>query len=43
MAPSVDLPLAAVGAEHYRAIVGGFGDDRHRPGHFPSVVGRVRQ
>ncbi len=36
-------PLAAVGAEHHRPIVGGFGDDRHRPSQFPPVVGQVRQ
>ncbi len=31
LAPSVDRPLTAVGAEHHRLIVGRFGDDRHRP------------
>ena len=43
VAPPVDRPLAAVGAEHHRPIVGGLGDDRHRPGQFPPVVGQVRQ
>ena len=31
VAASVDRPLTAIGAEDYRPIVGGFGDDRHRP------------
>ena len=43
MAPAVDRPLAAVGAEHHRPVAGGFGDDRHRPGQFPPVVGQVGQ
>ncbi len=43
VAPLVERPLAAVGAEHHRAVVGGFDDDRHRPGQFPPVVGHVRQ
>ena len=48
VAPSVDRPLAAVGAEHHRRVVDGFGDDRHRPGQFPPVAfppvaGQVRQ
>ena len=42
VAPSVDRPLAAVGAEHHRPIVGGFGDDRHRPSQFP-VAAQVGQ
>jgi hypothetical protein len=36
--PLVDRPLAAVGAEHHRQIVGGFGDHRHRPRQLPPVV-----
>ena len=42
VAPSVDRQLAAVGAEHHRAIVGGFGDNRYRPGQV-LAVGQVRQ
>ena len=43
VAPSVDRPLAAVGAEQHRRIVGGFGNDRHGPRHLPPVAGQVRQ
>ena len=43
VAPPVDRPLAAVGAEHHRPVVRGFGDDRHRPGQFPPVVVQVGQ
>ena len=43
MAPSVDRQLAAVGAEHHRPVVGGFGDDRYRPSQLPPVAGQVRQ
>jgi hypothetical protein len=43
VAPLVDRPLAAVGAEHYRQVVGRFGDHRHRPRQHPSVVVQVGQ
>ena len=41
--PLVDWPLAAVGAEHHRRVVGGFGDDCHRPCQFPPVVVQMCQ
>ena len=43
MPPSVDWPLTAVGAKLHRPIVGTVGDDRHRPGELPPVIGQVRQ
>ena len=43
VAPLVDRPLAAVGAEHHRQVVGGLGDDRHRPRQFSTVVVQVSQ
>src|SRR6267154_1256392 len=43
VAPSVDGPLAAIGAEHHRQLVGGLGDDRHRPRQLLPVVVQVRQ
>ncbi len=41
--PSIDRPLAAIGTEHHRRIVEGFGDDGHRPCQFTRIVGQVRQ
>ena len=38
-----DGPLAAVGAEHHRQVIGSFRDDRHGPGHFLPVDAQVRQ
>jgi hypothetical protein len=43
VAPLVDRPLAAVGAEYYRQVVGRFGDHRHRPRQHPPVVVQVGQ
>ena len=43
VAPSVDRPLAAIGAEHHRQLVGGLGDDRHRPRQLLPVAVQVRQ
>ena len=43
VAPSIDRPLAAIGAKDHGAIIGRFGDDRHRPGQFLPVAGQVRQ
>jgi hypothetical protein len=43
VAPLIDRPLAAVGAEHYRQVVGRFGDHRHRPRQHPPVVIQVGQ
>src|SRR5690242_5349597 len=34
----INRPLAAVGAEHYRLVVRGFGDHRHRPRQFPPAA-----
>jgi hypothetical protein len=43
VAPLVNWPLAAVGAEHHRHVIGRFGDDRDRPRQLPPVVVQVRQ
>ena len=43
VAVPVDRPLAAVGAEHHRNVVVGFGDDCQRPHHFLAVVDQMRQ
>src|SRR5690242_15406114 len=40
--PSVDWPLAAVGTEHDRPVVGTVGDDCHRPRLFRPVIGHMR-
>src|SRR6476646_7953370 len=40
--PSVDWPLAAVGAEHDRPVVGTVGNDCHRPRLFRPVIGHMR-
>jgi hypothetical protein len=37
---SVDRPLAAVGAEHHRAVIGRFGDNCYRPSQWRPVVAR---
>jgi hypothetical protein len=41
--PLVDRPLAAVGPEHHRQVVGGFGDHRDRPRQLPPVVVQAGQ
>ena len=41
MVLAVERSLAEVGAEHHRPIVRGFGDDGHRPRHFPPVLVQV--
>jgi len=43
VAPPVDRPLAAVGAEYHRLVVGELSHDRHRPGQVLPVVIQVRQ
>ncbi len=43
MALSVDRPLAAIGAEHHRPVIGGFSHDRDRPGRRRSVARQVGQ
>src|SRR6476659_8970212 len=40
--PSVDWPLAAVGTEHDRPVVGTVGNDCHRPRLFRPVIGHMR-
>ena len=41
LVPADQRPLAAVGTEHHRPVVMGFGDHRHRPGHLPPVLRQV--
>lgn len=41
LVPPDQRPLAAVGPEHHRPVVGGFGHHRQRPGHVPPVLGQV--
>lgn len=41
---AIDRPASAVGAEHHRPIVVGFGDDRNGSSQLPPVVGgQIRQ
>ena len=43
VAPSVNRPLAAVGAEDHRSFIRRFGDHGQRPRHLLTVVGQVRE